>query len=171
MFIEGAKRREAFALDCRRYNLAMNQIARLTLALAPLALLAVPGCVERKIVIGSSPPGALVTLNDVEVGRTPVKVPFTWYGDYDIRLRYERNVAGPDERPVIKRYYLHTHKKTTTPWFDVLGIDLVTELWPADFKDEQVWAFEIPEVVEPTDEELIQRARDLQEQLQGPRQR
>jgi hypothetical protein len=142
---------------------------RIALAFAPLLALALTGCVERKIVIGSNPPGALVTLNDVEVGRTPVKVPFTWYGDYDIRLRYEQNVGTP-ERPVIKRYYLHTHKKTNTPWFDWLGVDLFTELAPAEFKDEQVWAFDIPEVVEPTDEELIQRARDMQQQLQGPRQ-
>jgi hypothetical protein len=147
----------------------MNPIARIPLALCSLLVLAATGCVERKIVIGSSPPGALVTLNDVEVGRTPVKVPFTWYGDYDIRLRYEQNVGTP-EKPVIKRYYLHTHQKTKTPWFDTLGIDLFTELAPTEFKDEQVWAFELPEVVEPTDEDLIQRARSMQEQLQGPRQ-
>lgn len=137
---------------------------------ALLATAVAGGCIERKIVIGSRPTGALVTLNDVEVGRTPVKVPFTWYGDYDIVLRHQENVGTPD-KPVFKRYYLHTHKKTTTPWFDIVGIDLFAELAPVEFKDEQVWAFEIPEVVEPTDEELIQRARDLQQNLQGPRQR
>jgi hypothetical protein len=121
---------------------------------------ALGGCVERKLVIGSDPPGALVLLNDVEVGRTPVKVPFTWYGDYDIRLRYEKNVGTP-ERPVVKRYYLHTHKKTEIPWFQVIPMDLVAQLSPGTFTDEQVWAFEIPEVVEPSNAEVIERAREL----------
>ena len=44
------------------------------------------GCVERKLVIGSSPEGALLQVNDVEIGRTPVTVPFKWYGDYDLRF-------------------------------------------------------------------------------------
>jgi hypothetical protein len=126
--------------------------------------LGVGGCVERKIVIGSDPAGALVMLNDVEVGRTPVTVPFTWYGDYDVRLRLEKNVGTP-EKPVIKRYYLHTHKKTETPWFETIGVDLLAELLPVPFVDEQVWAFPVPEVVEPTDEQLIERARQLKESL------
>ena len=125
--------------------------------LARLATLA-----ERYFV--DDPAGALVILNDVEVGRTPVTVPFTWYGDYDVRLRLEKNVGTP-EKPVIKRYYLHTHKKTETPWFETIGVDLLAELLPVPFVDEQVWAFPVPEVVEPTDEQLIERARQLKESL------
>jgi len=128
------------------------------------------GCVERRITIGSEPMGAVVMMNDVEVGRTPVTVPFTWYGDYDLRFRNEVNVGTP-EKPVIKRYYLHTHKKTTTPWFEFIPMDLVAELLPVPFKDEQVWAFPIPEVVEPTDPELIDRARELRGDVErtGPK--
>lgn len=126
------------------------------------------GCVERKIVIGSDPSGALVTLNGVEVGRTPVTVPFIWYGDYDIVLRHEKNVGTP-EKPEVKRFYLHTHKKTVTPWFETLGVDLFAELWPGELKDEQVWAFAVPEVEQVPDAELIERARQMKEQLEGPR--
>jgi hypothetical protein len=151
----------------------MNRFLRLlyhsfSVAIGAAALLLTTGCVEQELHIASNPPGAVLLLNDVEVGRTPVKVPFTWYGDYDIRLRYEQNVGTPDN-PKIKRYYLHTHKKTKTPWYETVGVDLLAELSPAKLVDEQVWAFDVPEVVEPTDEELIQRARELQEQLQGPR--
>ena len=52
-----------------------------------LALLA--GCVERTIKITSQPSGALVYLNDEEVGRTPTEVRFTFYGDYSVILRKE----------------------------------------------------------------------------------
>ncbi len=147
----------------------------------PLAVLALvvllaglTGCVERCITIGSNPSGALVLLNDQEIGRTPVTVPFTWYGDYDVRLRFEENVGTP-ERPVIKRYYLHTHKRTVVPAHEVMPLDLFAELLPVTFKDEQVWAFVVPEVKEPTDpeeikksdKELIDRANQLKSQMGG----
>jgi len=103
-------------------------------------------------------------LNDQEVGRTPVSVPFTWYGDYDIRLRYEKN-AGTAENPKIVRYYLHTHRKTVMPWYEFFGADLVADLSPGTIKDEQLWAFEIPEVVEPADTDLIERARTMKLEL------
>jgi hypothetical protein len=125
------------------------------------------GCVERKITIGSNPSGAIVLLNDQEIGRTPVTVPFTWYGDYSIRLRYEKNVGTPDE-PVIQRYFLQTHKRAKAPVYQWIGIDLFAELLPVQFTDEQVWAFDIPEVVEPTNEELLERAHELKERLGEP---
>jgi len=131
------------------------------------ALGVMSGCVERKISIGSDPSGAIVMLNDLEVGRTPVTVPFTWYGDYDIRLSYEKNV-GTEDKPVIKRYFLHTHKRTKAPVFQWLGVDLLAELSPLQFKDEKVWAFAIPEVVEPSDDVLIKRAEELKERLGEP---
>lgn len=118
--------------------------------------------------IGSDPSGALVELNGVQVGRTPVTVPITWQGDYEVYLRYEKNV-GTATDPKIVRYYLHTHKKTTMPWFEIIGVDLFAEVLPVPFKQEEIWAFPIPEVVEPTDEELIKRAHELKGQLEDSR--
>src|SRR5688500_8891874 len=49
---------------------------------------AVAGCgVQRSLTVQSEPPGALVYLNGLEVGRTPVTRDFTWYGVYDVELR------------------------------------------------------------------------------------
>ncbi len=137
------------------------------LAVATVAFVGLTGCVERRITIGSDPPGALLVMNDVEVGRTPVTVPFTWDGDYDLKFRLEKS-EGPEEKRVIRRWYLHTHKKTTTPVYEFIGLDLLAELLPFRFKDEQVWAFPVPEVQAPTDEELINRARGMQESLPEP---
>src|SRR6202000_2421377 len=75
----------------------MIQTRPFCLALLVASLCLFSGCVERKITIGSAPAGAIVTLNDEEVGRTPVTVPFTWYGDYDIVLRLEKNVGTADK--------------------------------------------------------------------------
>ena len=44
------------------------------------------GCVKRKISISSNPEGALVWINDREIGRTPTEVEFLYYGEYDVRL-------------------------------------------------------------------------------------
>jgi PEGA domain len=123
------------------------------------------GCVERKLTIGSAPEGALVMVNDVEVGRTPVTVPFLWYGNYDLRFRLEKNVAPPGEPPQIRRWYLHTHKQTQIPWYEIFGIDLFAELLPVQLKDEQVWAFDVPEVKSDPDAEVIQRAQELKGEL------
>ncbi len=133
-----------------------------------VATLALGGCVERRLTIGSDPPGALLLLNDREVGRTPISVPLEWDGDYDVRLRYEKDVGTP-ENPKIVHYYLHTHRKTVTPWYEIIPLDLVAELLPVPIKDEQVWAFLVPQVQEPTDAELIDRARALKAQMDdGP---
>jgi len=122
------------------------------------------GCVERKLTIGSNPSGALVTLNDVEIGRTPVAVPFTWYGDYDIVLRYETNV-GTAEKPMTQRYFLHTNQRISAAPSQWLGIDLLTELVPWTVVDEKTLAFEIPPVPQMTNEELLQRAEELKGQM------
>ncbi|HVX83253.1 MAG TPA: PEGA domain-containing protein [Phycisphaerae bacterium] len=125
------------------------------------------GCVERKITIGSGPPGALVYLNDVEVGRTPVTVPFTWYGDYDIRMRLDREEGQGADRKTVE-YYLHTHERARAPWFQWLGVDLFAEILPFQFKDDKVWAFNLERVQQPSDADLIQRAEQLKGQLDAP---
>lgn len=61
---------------------------RTQIGLAALAAsLASGGCVERVMKISTTPTGARVFINDEEVGLSPVKVSFVWYGDYDIVIR------------------------------------------------------------------------------------
>src|SRR4051812_11540396 len=63
------------------------RIGLLCLILVPLLSLAGGGCVQRTLTVKSDPPGAIVSLNGVEVGRTPIERDFTWYGVYDVELR------------------------------------------------------------------------------------
>lgn len=124
------------------------------LRLIPIGLmtLVAVGCVERTISITSNPPGALVYLNDKEVGRTPVTTPFMWYGTYDVRLEAE------GYRP------LWTKAKADQPIWDLPGLDLVAEMIP-DGKSEIKWHFDLEPAGTVDREQLILRAKDLRHEL------
>jgi len=98
--------------------------------LPALILLPAVGCVQRTISVTSQPSGALVYLNDEEVGRTPVKVPFRYYGAYDVRLEAE------GYQP------LWTSAQAKAPWWEYPGPDLVAEAVPKG-KSNIAWHFEM----------------------------
>jgi hypothetical protein len=120
----------------------------------PVVLLALSGCVERNLRIDSDPHGARVFVNDREIGVTPVKLSFLWYGDYDIIVRH----AGFQT--------LKTHYRVKPPWYQYPPIDLVAEcLIPTTIHDEHVlptYRLE-PTPVAPA-EEVVQRAVQVREQ-------
>jgi hypothetical protein len=122
--------------------------------IAPLCVLAVvsTGCVERTIRITSEPSGALVWLNDREIGRTPVDVGFVHYGTYDVRLI--RDGYEP----------LHTAGEAKPPPWDIIGIDLAAELLPADLHSDVHWHFELEPALNDR-EGLLERAEAMREEL------
>src|SRR5258705_14001278 len=81
------------------------------------------GCVEQTMDIQSDPPGALVYLNNQELGRTPLTRDFKWYGDYDVQVRLEGYET------------LKTHEKVIAPAWNWVPFDLFAQLIPANFKD------------------------------------
>lgn len=119
------------------------------------------GCVERLITVTSEPPGAVVWLNDVEIGRTPVQTEFTFYGTYDVRLWLE----GYEP--------LHTSREANSPVYDYPGLDLIAEAIPTTIESRVDWHFvltPLPERAEGADREalnreLVERARDLRGRL------
>ena len=101
---------------------------------AVLAAAALAGCVRREIEVTSTPPGALLTLNGREIGRTPAKVQFTFDGTYDVRLK----LSG----------YESVEGKGTTdmPVWDFMGADLVAEVVPVGLERHEHWHFDmVPE--------------------------
>ena len=104
--------------------------------------------------INSEPAGALVYLNDQEVGRTPVSVPFTWYGDYDVILRKEGYRT------------LKTHARVDAPWYELPPIDFISEvLVPWEIHDHhELPLYRLEPLKPPSPAELIQRAREFREQ-------
>jgi hypothetical protein len=117
----------------RGYNARMvsaRTATRVLLAGFLAALPLVTGCVERTITITSEPSGSLVYLNDEEVGRTPVTVPFRFYGVYDVRLEHDGYA------PLWTKHQAHQ------PWWDFMGPDLIAETIP-HAKSQQTWSFSL----------------------------
>lgn len=131
-----------------------NGIARkLTILVVTLAASLTTGCVERTVKITSTPPGARVFLNDQDVGTTPLKVSFLWYGDYDLMLRKEGYET------------LKTSHRLHAPWFQIPPLDLVFEtMVPGTIRDEQAIPMLTMQPIEkPTPEQLANRAAELRD--------
>lgn len=112
------------------------------------------GCVERQLTINTQPQGALVTLNDEEIGTSPVTVSFSWYGDYNVAIRK----AGFET--------LKTHRKLKGPWYDKFPFDFFAQiLSPRRIVDSYEWTFTLEPKQQPTREELIQNAEELRKKL------
>ena len=119
-----------------------------------IAAVIVSGCVERQLTINTEPQGALVVLNDEEIGTSPVTVSFNWYGDYNVRISKEGFAT------------LKTHRKLEAPWYDTFPFDFFAQiLSPERIVDSYEWTFELTEKQQPTREELIKDAEELKMQL------
>ena len=122
--------------------------ARLGILIAAACLAC--GCVEREITFTSEPQGALVIVSDKEIGRTPVTMPFTWYGDYDIIYRLEGHQT------------IKTHAKINPPWYEYPPIDLLSHIAPWTYHDRRYLHYRMTKLTSPTDKELIKRAEILE---------
>lgn len=118
-------------------------------AVATLALL-LAGCVERKLTINTQPQGAVVFLNDEEIGESPVTVSFNWYGHYYVRIAKEGYET------------LDTHRKLKAPLHDHLPFDFFAQtVYPGKIVDSYEWTFELSPRRQISRNELIQRAGKL----------
>ncbi len=128
--------------------------------LVALSLLVLAGCVERTITVLTDPPGALVSVNDVEQGRTPVTFPFTWYGKYRVLVEHPKYET------------LETTKNVSAPIYQWPVIDFVAEiLLPFKFHDHHDWSFSLVKRQPIDTEQLIDRAQDLRNKTLTPEDR
>jgi hypothetical protein len=126
-----------------------KNILVLSLILAGLFL---TGCVERKLTIKTRPSEALVTLNDEEIGTSPVTVSFEWYGDYNVKI----------SKPGFET--LNTHRALDRPWYDKFPMDFFAQiLSPKRIVDSYEWNFELSEKQWGSRTDLIKRAQELEQ--------
>ena len=122
---------------------------RLTFFLLVVTCL-LPGCVRRRLTVRSNPPGAMVYVDDHQIGMTPVSTDFTYYGTRKIKL--------------IKDGFetLTTNQRIDAPWYQIPPIDFVSEnLILREVRDEREFDFNLkPQRIVPT-QELRQRAENL----------
>ena len=124
-------------------------------AVSLLVLIVLAGCVERKLTINTKPQGALVALNDEEIGESPVTVNFNWYGDYCVRVSKEGYET------------LNTHRDLKGPWYDHFPFDFFAQVVnPNRIVDSYEWTFELSPRRQISQDELIQNAQELKKQLQ-----
>ena len=113
------------------------------------------GCVERRLTINTEPQGAMVVLNDQEIGVSPVTVSFNWYGDYWVRLSKDGYEA------------LDTHRMLKAPLHDYLPFDFIAEvLYPGRIVDAYDWTFALTPQEYPTREQLVENGESLRRELE-----
>ncbi len=108
------------------------------------------GCVRRRMTIRSNPPGALVYIDDHEIGTTPVSTYFTYYGTRKVKL------IKDGFEPVT------TLETIRPPWYELPPLDFISEnIVGRELRDERVLEFQLqPQRLVPT-QELLSRADSL----------
>lgn len=111
------------------------------------------GCVRRRMMVRSNPSGAMVYLDNEEIGKTPISTNFTYYGTREFRL-----VKEGYETKVVK-------VPLRRPWYQWPGIDFFSEvLVPGEITDRHEYTFDMkPQRIMPRDE-LMARAESLRRQ-------
>jgi hypothetical protein len=115
------------------------------------------GCVQRRLTIRSNPPGALVYVDDYQVGTTPVSTDFIYYGNRKVRLVK----SGYETLTVIQ--------PIPAPWYQYPVIDFVSEnLVPGEIRDERVVEYQLqPQIIVPS-QQLLGRAENLRRSSAAP---
>jgi hypothetical protein len=135
---------------------AMKVYAKISFVIfITICVVALAGCVERKLTINTQPQGAVVFLNDEEIGSSPATVSFQWYGDYNITARKDGYET------------LKTHRKLEAPRHDAFPYDFFAQLLtPKRIVDSYEWTFELEPKKALSTDDLVQKAEILKEQMQ-----
>lgn len=130
-----------------------SAVAALALTIATTLLCS--GCVERKLLLRSDPPGARVLLNGVDAGVTPVDVPFQTYGVFDILA----------SAPQCAR--LRTTADIRPPWWETIPLDFMIEnLWPWTVRDDRLVTLTLPPV-SGDDADVTRREGELRRRMES----
>jgi hypothetical protein len=108
------------------------------------------GCIERRFVVCSDPPGAVVLVDGKPIGLTPADDHFVYYGDRDITL--------------IKDGYqtLKVKQEVKMPWYEWPGLDFFSEnLWPFKIIDVRRFCYQMEPLQAVRSDQLLQDAETL----------
>ncbi len=113
------------------------------------------GCVHRRMMVRTNPPGALLYVDDTPIGITPVAADFTYYGTRKITLVKD----GYETLTVLQ--------PIPALWYEYVPIDFVAENFvPGEIRDQRMLDYQMrPQMVVPT-EQLLARAEQLRHGVQ-----
>ena len=127
------------------------------LALTLLALLALTqaGCVSRRLMVQSNPPGAMVLLEGKEVGYTPAGIDFTYYGTRELTLIKDGYETKTQLVPV------------RAPWYQWPVIEFFSDnLLLSRVTDRRDVQFELEPKRMVSNQELLNRGQTLRNEAQ-----
>src|SRR5918998_6583708 len=117
------------------------------IVIAGLVLAGSSGCVQRRMTSRSNPPGALVSVDDYEIGTTPVSTDFIYYGTREIRLIKDGYETLTVKQPI------------PAPWYQYFPIDFFAEnVVPGEIRDERVIDLQMSPQVMVAADQLKNRA-------------
>lgn len=129
---------------------AVRRVVVATLALAVVASNLACNSVRRRLTITSDPPGAVVYLNNKEIGKTPISQNFTHSGVYNVKCFKEGYEMG------------ETYYKAGCPWYLYPGVDFFSENFvPGEIRDEQHCHVTLVQKREIPESELYEQASKL----------
>jgi hypothetical protein len=131
----------------------MKRIAYLS---ALLAVSLMTGCVERRFVVQSDPPGALIFHNGIYLGPTPADGYVTYYG----KQKFTLMKAGYETLDVVQTY--------DPPWYEWPGIDFLSEnVWPFKVRDVRCFTYTLQPLQTARPDEVRQRGEALRSEGQA----
>ena len=123
---------------------------RMAAALAIVLTASQAGCVERRLMVRTNPPGALLYVDDHEIGITPCATSFIYYGTRKIRL-----VKDGYETLVV-------NQPIPAPWYEFFPADFVAENFvPGHIRDQRVLTYDLRSAIMVPNEQLSGRADAL----------
>lgn len=128
------------------------------LVVVALVVLSASGCVRRRLTVRSNPPGAMVYVDNQQIGTTPCAVDFTYYGTREIRL-----VKSGFET-------LTVNQPIPAPWYQVPPLDFFSDnLALRKIRDNRTVSYNLqPQIMTPV-EEVLGRGEELRQRSQaGP---
>ena len=120
------------------------------LMLLTLSILSACGCVHRRMTITSDPPGAMVYIDNHEIGQTPISHDFTYYGTRNFRLEMDGYETVNELREI------------KPPWYQVPPLDFFSDNFSTrDIHDHRCFNFQLHRLPEESENDIIARGLEL----------
>jgi hypothetical protein len=113
------------------------------------------GCVSRRLMVNSNPPGAMVLIEGKEAGYTPAGIDFTYYGTREITL--------------IKDGYETTSRlvRVPAPWYQWPGFEFLSDnLLFGRVTDRRNVSFDLEPKRMLPNQEILNRGQNLRNEAQ-----
>jgi PEGA domain len=135
---------------------ARRHIQRLAgISLLALAALPAIGCVSRRLMVQSNPPGAMVLMEGREIGLTPTGVDFTYYGTRELTLIKDGYETKTQLVPI------------RAPWYQLPVIEFFADNFlPGRITDRRSVQFDLEPKRMVPNQELLNRGQALRNEAQ-----